>query len=319
VRRPFRFGLQAGRSNDPDSWLELARQTEADGYSCLQVPDHLGRLATFPSLMAAAAVTQRIKIATYVLNQDFRPPSILAWDAATTHLLIGGRLELGLGAGWHIPEYRQAGIQYDPPGVRVDRFDEYVQVVKGALWAAEPYCFSGRWFNLDGFQPLPRPVDGSPAPILIGGGSQRVLGIAGRLADIISVSTRATPQGRVDATNLTEAAVDKKVNWIREAAGSRFDDIELNMTVRNLVVTEDRHAVARSLLEQWRGPTSFMANADQLTEEDLLASPHLAIGTIDEIVRQFQAQRDRWGFTYLEVSSGDSRDTAPILQRLNGK
>jgi probable F420-dependent oxidoreductase len=268
--------------------------------------------------MAAAAVTKHIKLATYVLNQDFRPPSILAWDAATTHLLIGGRLELGLGAGWNIPEYHQAGIQYDPPGVRVDRFDEYVQVVKGALAACAPFSFDGRWFQLQGFLPLPQVPQGPP-PILIGGGSQRILGIAGRLADIISVSTRATPQGKVDATNLTEAAVDNKIRWIRDAAGSRFDDIELNMTVRHLVVTDDRRAVARRFVDEWRAPTSRMANGDKVSESDLLASPHLAIGTVDEIVSQFQAARERWGFSYLEVSSGDAHDTAPILQRLNGK
>jgi probable F420-dependent oxidoreductase len=317
-QRPFRFGLQAGRTNEPNEWLELARKAERVGFSCLQVPDHLGRMATFPALMAAAAVTETIKLATYVLNQDFRPPSILAWDAATTHLLIGGRLELGLGAGWNIPEYRQAGIQYDPPDVRVDRFDEYVQVVKGALAASEPFSFSGKYFTLEGFLPLPQVPQGPP-PILIGGGSRKISGIGGRLADIISVSTRATPEGKVDARNLTEQAVDQKVGWIRAAADSRFDDIELNMTVRHLMLTDDPHQAATQLHESWCAPGSRMAHADQITPDDLLRSPHIGIGTLEEVVTHFETARERWGFSYLEVSSGDMESVLPVFERLNGR
>ena len=316
--RPFRFGLQAARVTDPADWLDIARRAESAGYSCLMIPDHLGRLATFPALMAAAAVTERVKLAPYVLNQDFRPPSMLAWDASSVHLLTGGRLELGLGAGWNIPEYTQSGIQYDGPGVRVSRFDEYVQVVKGLLSASNPFSFEGQFFKLENFQPLPQPATG-PAPILIGGGSQRILGTAGRLADIISVSTRATPDGRVDARNLTEPAVDQKIGWIREAAGARFSEIELNMTVRHLEVTNDRRAVARRLLDAWRRPGQPMANAEVLTEDDLLTSPHLAFGRVDEIAAQFEAQRERWGFSYLQVSGSQFDDTAPVLERLVGR
>src|SRR5689334_13572284 len=111
------------------------------------VPDHLGRLASFPALMAASAVTRSIKLATYVLNQDFRPPAILAQEAASVQLLTGGRLELGIGAGWAQREYRQAGLRYDPAGVRVERFGEYLEVVKGILHASAPFSFAGRYFD----------------------------------------------------------------------------------------------------------------------------------------------------------------------------
>src|SRR6185312_12926067 len=183
------------------------------------IPDHLGRLSTFPSLMAAAAVTSHIRLTTYVLNQDFRPPAILAQEAASVQLFTGDRLELGVGAGWAEREYLQAGLCYDSAAERVARFDEYLQVVKGLLNASAPFSFAGQYYTLREFQPLPHTV---PPPIMVGGGSPRVLATAGRLADIVSISTRATPDSRIDSRNLTLAAVDRKVAAIRDSAGDRF-------------------------------------------------------------------------------------------------
>ena len=315
--RPFRFGLQAARVNDPDQWLALARSAEDSGYSCFMVPDHLGRLSTFPALMAAAAATRTIKLATYVLNQDFRPPAVLAQEAATVQLLTGGRLELGIGAGWAIREYTQAGLKYDGAGVRVARFGEYLEVVKGLLNATAPFSYDGKFFRLDSYAPLPK--HRTPPPILVGGGSPRILAISGRLADIISVSTRASPDGRVDMPNIALAAVENKVRHIREAADDRFDQIELNMTVRDVRLTTDRRATARQLLNEWAGVPHFLANVDQVSEDDVLDSPHVAIGSVDQVVEQLEMARERWGFAYLEVSSTDAEAVAPIMERLNGR
>jgi probable F420-dependent oxidoreductase len=315
--RPFRFGLQAARVNGPREWLDLARCAESTGYSCFMVPDHLGRLSTFPALMAAAAATRQIKLATYVLNQDFRPPAVLAHEAATVQLLTEGRLELGIGAGWAQNEYRQTGLTYDSAAVRVARLEEYLEVVKGLLSATTPFSYAGKFFTLEDYAPMPKYA--TPPPILVGGGSPRILGIAGRLADIISVSTRATPDGRVDMPNIRLAAVEDKVRRIREAAGDRFDQIELNMTVRDVRLANDRRVAARELLEAWSSAPSRLANVDQLTADDVLDSPHIAIGTVEQIVEQFEISRERWGFNYLEVSSTDSDAVAPIMQQLNGR
>jgi probable F420-dependent oxidoreductase len=152
--RPFRFGFQAARVNEPKEWAELARCAEEAGYSCFMVPDHLGRLAPFPALMVAAAATHAVKLATYVLNQDWRPPAILAQEAASVQLLTHGRLELGIGAGWAQREYRQVGIPYDSARVRVSRFSEYLEVVKGALHAAAPFSFNGTYINVDQYMPV---------------------------------------------------------------------------------------------------------------------------------------------------------------------
>ncbi len=315
--RSFRFGLQAARVNDPDQWLALARSAEESGYACFMVPDHLGRLSTFPALMAAAAATREIKLATYVLNQDFRPPAVLAQEAAAVQLLTNGRLELGIGAGWAIREYTQAGLKYDGPGVRVARFAEYLEVVKGLLNATAPFSYRGTFFTLENYAPLPKHP--TPPPILVGGGSPRILAISGRLADIISVSTRASSDGKVDMPNIALAAVENKVRYIREAAGDRFDQIELNMTLRDVRLTNDRRATARELLNEWASVSALLANVDQVSEDDVLDSPHVAIGTVDQIVEQLEMARERWGFNYLEVSSTDAEAVAPLMEQLNGR
>jgi probable F420-dependent oxidoreductase len=281
------------------------------------VPDHLGRLSTFPALMAAAAATREVKLATYVLNQDFRPPAVLAQEAATVQLLTGGRLELGIGAGWAKREYSQAGLTYDSAAVRVTRFEEYLEIVKGLLNASAPFSYAGKFFTLDRYAPLPKHT--TPPPILVGGGSPRILAIAGRLADIISVSTRASGDGRVDMPNISLAAVEDKVRCIRDGAGDRFDQIELNMTVRDVRLTTDRRATARQLLNEWASVPNILANVDQVSEDDVLDSPHVAIGSVEQIVEQLEIARERWGFAYLEVSSTDAEAVAPLMERLNGR
>jgi probable F420-dependent oxidoreductase len=319
MTRPFHFGLQAARIHDPVEWRAMARRTEADGYTSLLIPDHVGRLSPFPALMSAASVTSTITLATYVLNQDFRPPAVLAQEAAAVHALTDGRLVLGLGAGWAKQEYAQTGIQFDDAATRVARFDEYVQVVKGLLNADGPFSFDGRWFQLDSYPTLPRPASMEPSKILIGGGSKHVLEIAGRLADIVSVATRATPEGQIDATNMTRRAVERKLGWIREAAGDRFDDVEMNVTIREVRVTTDREAAAREILAGWTAPGSRMGRADELSADDVLASPYLCIGTIDQIVAQLEADRTSLGFSYIEVDGKDVESFAPVMERLTSQ
>jgi probable F420-dependent oxidoreductase len=316
MTRPFRFGMQAARVNEPREWLALARCAEDSGYSSFMIPDHLGRLSTFPALMAAASATERIKLSTYVLNQDWRPPAILAQEAASVQLLTGGRLELGIGGGWAKHEYTQAGVQYDSARTRIERLGEYLQVVKGILNAKEPFSFSGRFFQIESFQP--QPGYATPPPILVGGGSPRILGISGQLADIISISTRASADGRVDMPNIRLAAVENKLRFIREAAQERFDNIELNMTVRDVRITDDRRAAARSLLDEW-SRSRMLANVADVTEDDILDSPHEAIGSVQQIVEQFEVARERWGIAYLEVGSGDHEAIAPIMAALAGR
>ena len=314
--RPFRFGLQAPRTTDPGAWLDLARRVERDGYSVLLAPDHVGRLSPIPALMAAAAVTERLNLGTWVLNQDFRPPAVLAQEAAAVQILTNGRLELGVGAGWAKQEYLQTGIQFDEGKVRVGRFDEYLQVVKGLLAAREPYSFAGQWFTLDAYPPLPHLEHQPPPRIAVGGGSRQVLSVAGRLADSISVATRATPDGLFDVSNMKVASVENKLRWIREAAGDRYDQIELNMTLRFVRIAEDRQAAAHEILAAWRGPGSRVGRADELEADDILESPYFALGTVEQIVEQLLTARERWGFSYIQVGGEDIDAFAPVMEKL---
>jgi probable F420-dependent oxidoreductase len=315
--RPFRFGMQAENIRDPREWAALARRAEESGYSSFLIPDHLSRLSTFPALMAAAAATSHITLTTYVLNQDFRPPGVLAQEAASVHVLTGGRLELGIGAGWAKREYAQAGLQYDSAGVRVTRFEEYLQLLKSLLSATEPVSFQGRFFQLQNYAPLPKHAN--PLPILAAGGSPRILAIASRIADIISVSTPATTDGRVDMPKISREAVENKMGYIRDAAGDRFDQIELNMTIRDVRLTDDRAATARQLLAEWASVPDRLANVEQITEDDVLNSPHVAIGSAQQITAQLEEARERWGLTYLEVSSSDADAIAAVIPSLAGR
>jgi alkanesulfonate monooxygenase SsuD/methylene tetrahydromethanopterin reductase-like flavin-dependent oxidoreductase (luciferase family) len=165
-------------------------------------------------------------------------------------LFSANRLELGVGAA--SPSASTAGgLRYDSAAERVARFDEYLQVVKAPA-RRSPFSFSGHYYTLQDYQPLPHQT---PPPILVGGGSPRVLATAGRYADIISIATRATPDSRIDSRNLTLQAVEQKLATIRESAGERFAQIELNMTVRDVQITQDRRAAASDLLNRWQsGP-----------------------------------------------------------------
>jgi len=317
--RPFRFGLQAARIHDPAEWLAHARRAEQDGYSSLLIPDHVRRLSTFPTLMAAAAVTERITLGTYVLNQDFRPPAVLAHEASAVQLFTNGRLELGIGAGWAKVEYEQTGIAFEPAGPRIARFEEYLQIVKGILAAREPFSFAGKSYTLHEYPPLPYLAYASSPPILVGGGSKNVLGIAGRHADSISVATRATPEGQIDSTNITRAAVEQKLRWIKDAAGDRYGQIELNVTMREVRVVDDRRAAAAAILSEWQASGSPMGRADEITEDDVLNSPYMALGTVDQIVAQIQAAREQYGFSYIQVDGRDMDAFAPVMGQLVGK
>src|SRR5579864_9422942 len=159
--RKFRFAAQLSKAPDGTaaSWADQARQAEDLGYSTLLMPDHFGdQLAPVPALAAAADATSTLRVGTLVFDNDYRHPLVLAKEAATLDVLSGGRLELGLGAGWMRTDYEESGIAYDPPGVRVDRFAEGVEVIAGLLASDGPYSFSGKHYNVQEHTLLPRPV-----------------------------------------------------------------------------------------------------------------------------------------------------------------
>jgi probable F420-dependent oxidoreductase len=309
-QRPFRFGVSTSARSRAE-WIGKVQQAEALGFATLLVPDHLfNPLAPLSALGAAAEATSTIRLGTLVLGNDFRHPVVLAREAATIDVLSEGRLELGLGTGWLRMDYAQSGIPFDPPSVRVSRLEEAVHVIKG-LFADEPLTFSGTYYTIHNLDGEPKPRQRPRPPFLVGGGSKRVLSIAAREADIVSINVRTTAEGWTDLDSESADATQQKVAWVREAAGERFADLELNILITSSAVTNSRRQGAQQILDQWRIP------GPRPSVEELLALPSTLIGTVDQIIEQLQERRERYGFSYIVVRE-PIEQFAPVVERLAG-
>lgn len=310
--RPFRFGVSVGRVRSKEKWVATARKAESLGYSTLLMPDHFGnQLAPFAALMAAAEATQKIRIGSLVFDNDFRHPVVLAKEVATLDLLSGGRFELGLGAGWQRAEYEQAGIPYESAGVRISRMEEALRIIKG-LFADGPLSFLGNYYTVTDLEGHPKPVQQPHPPILIGGGGKRLLTIAAREATIVGFTPRFRADG--SGSELTDAAPDallEKLGWVRQAAGNRFDELELNTLVAEVMVTEDREQVAQFI-------AATMAPNMGVTVEQVLQVPYVLVGTVDEICDDLLTRRERYGISYITVFEKDLETLAPVIERLSG-
>ena len=308
--RRFRFGVQTHAARTGEEWAAVARKAEDLGYSTLFLPDHFGdQLAPVPALMAAADATTELRVGALVFDNDYKHPVVLAKEAATLDILSGGRFELGLGAGWMTTDYEQSGIPLDPPGVRVDRMVEGLAVIKG-MFADGPFDYQGEHYTITGLDGLPKPLTKPGPPILIGGGGRRVLSIAAREADIVGINPnmRSGVVGPEAAADAVAASVDRKMAWIREAAGDRFDDLELNCLTFTTIVTDDRAGLAQKL-----APV-FGIDASEVPD-----IPHAFLGSVDEICEDLERRRDRWGLSYFVVQ-GDGLDAlAPVVARMAGR
>lgn len=307
--RRFRFGAQLSFARSGEEWATKARRLEELGYSTLCVPDHFDdQLAPMPALAAAAGATTTLRVGTLVLDNDYRHPLLVAKEAASVDLLSGGRLELGMGAGWLDSDYRQSGITCDPPGVRIDRLEEALAVVKGLL-AGGKFSFTGKHYTVTGHPGTPVPVQRPRPPLLVGGGGRRILSLAGREADIVSVNfdLRSGSIGPHLGATATAEATAEKARWVREAAGDRFDDVELSFTAYLTMVTDDREAVAAGL------GSGFGLDTDQV-----LAMPNFAIGTVVQIADELERRRDELGFSYVVVGGECHEAMAPVVARLAG-
>ncbi|MFE9626209.1 LLM class F420-dependent oxidoreductase [Streptomyces sp. NPDC006527] len=295
MSRPFRFGASLIDPAPADEWRAKCRRVEELGYDVLLVPDHLGMPAPFPALVAAAGATERPRLGTFVLNAGFWNPALLAREVATTDALTGGRLELGLGTGYVRAEHETAGLPWGSPGERVDRLRRTVEEVERSLGAREH---------------LPRPVQRPRVPLLIGANGDRMLELAAEHADIVAF-TGARPSARsaTGLTPITAGELDERVARYRDLARGREEPAELNLLIQMVIVTEDREAAVRPLLER----------APQLTLEQALELPLLLVGTLEEIVAQVRAQRERYGFSYLTVLEPYVEAFAPVLAELRGR
>jgi len=306
--RPFRFGVMASRHDSLADLADHARRAEEAGFSTLLVSDHFGdALAPLPTLAVASQVSA-LRIGTLVLANDFRHPAAVAKEAATIDLLSEGRLELGLGTGWLSDDYERSGIPLDPPATRVDRLEEAITVLKG-IWSGEDFSFSGDHYQV-AMAGHPVPVQRPHPPLLMGGSGRRMLSIAGREADIVSITaTRGQDsRGGYGAAMLRSGdGLAERVAWVGEAASGRDIEPELNVLVHEVVVTDRRGEAAARL---GAGPG--------VPPESVLESPHVLVGSHDEIAETLIERRERFGISYIAVGADARDDLAPVVRRLAG-
>lgn len=315
--RPFRFSVAASNTSSGAAWTELARRAEGWGFSTLHVSDHYvdaasnggQALAAFPLMAAAAAVTSTLRVGARVLCIDYHHPVVLAKTAATLDLLSDGRLELGLGAGWVASEYEAMGIAMDSAGVRLARLADTIAFLDD-FFTGETLAERSGSITAHGFKGQPVPVQQPRPPIMIGGGAQRVLTMAGRLADIVSFNfdNRAGVVGPEGVKSASAAGMEQRIAWVREGAGDRFDQIELEVGAYFTVVTDAAVPTAEK-----------MGGMFGLTAEEMLEHPNALIGSVDAICDRLVERRERFGISYVSVSDRNLDAFAPVVERLAGQ
>jgi probable F420-dependent oxidoreductase len=308
--RPFRFGVAAESAPSREDWFTLVRSTEGLGYATFLLADHfVNEFPPIAALMSAADASKILHIGSFVFDNDFRHPALLAKEVATLDLLSGGRFELGIGAGWHRPEYEQVGLPFETAGIRINRLEEAISIVK-QFFTQEVVNIAGSHYKVTDLQAFPKPLQRPHPPFFIGGGGKRLLSLAGREADIVGLHLKVNDDGTVDASERSEAAIARKVEWVRQAAGERFPALELNLLIGGVMITEDRQQEAVQFIRK-RGRSGT-------TVEQLLTSPYMLIGSVMQIAEQLQRLREQFGISYFVVGSENMESFAPVVARLAG-
>jgi probable F420-dependent oxidoreductase len=297
--RPFRFGVATGSAHSRAEWVSRARRAEDLGYATLVVADHLSTgLAPLSALAVAAGATTRLRIGSLVFCNDFRHPALLAREAATLDLLSDGRFEFGLGAGYLSDDYTQLGLAYDAPGTRITRLEEAIQLIM-RLWTEESVTFTGTSYTLKEMQGKPKPLQHPYPPLYIGGTAKRMLSLAARYANSVGIGFAAWGE---QAGSVTSEAIAHKVAWVREAAGQRFEQLELSFTVFNLVITK-----------------STRCREGERSVSSATSAFHVLIGSAEQIAEELLARREQYGFSYIQVPDAQMEAFAPVVARLAGR
>jgi probable F420-dependent oxidoreductase len=315
VAHPFRFGVQLA-ALPADAWVQRLRQIEELGYSTVFWPDHFAdQWEPVAALAAAAAVTERISLGSLVYDVDYRHPVVLAKASATIHLLSGGRHEFGLGAGWMESDYVEAGLPFERPGIRIERLDEALQIIR-AMWTQERSSFEGRHYTIRNVARAAELAEGSRPRILVGGGGPKLLALAGRHADIVGINPRMD-RGRVTRKTARDCApkrIREKVAWVREAASAAGRDpnaLELSSLTFVVALTDDPTPI-REQLAQHNG----------MTLDEVAGCPLFLTGSGAEIRERLQTQRDQTGISYVVVQGRDpellERFAAEVVAPLAG-
>lgn len=321
---PFRFAVQSYRAESRNAWVEIARKTEALGYSTLHVADHYigaGRmlnptkhkvqtLALIPAMTAAAMVTTTLRVGSRMACVGYHLPTILTKEMASIDVLSDGRLEIGLGAGWLTNEYEALGIPVDPIGKRLELLRETATFMKLAFTSTDEIDFHGEQIRSYGYIPVPQVIQKPHPPLMIGGGGPKVLRAAGELADIVSVNYNNSSGvlGHKSLTSSTPEETMRKIDWIREGSGSRFEEIELETAAMFVAVT------GRSITS-----VEELGESTGMSESELRVFPHALVGSVEDICEQLIQRRQQYGFSYITVGESHIDAFAPIVDKLAGK
>lgn len=322
TQQPFRFGLQAFAGSSAGEWFDTVQRAEDAGYSTLFSSDHYfgpgsisdatGHrpvdLAPLTSIAMAAARTTSLRVGCRVFACDFHHPVVLAKEMATLDLLSDGRLEVGLGAGWVRDEYDGLGVAMERPGVRIAKLAEYVEVMR-AHFSGEQMAVDGDFVHVAGFAGRPLPVQQPGPPIMIGGGSPKILGLAGRMADIVSINFDNS-SGTLGSASVLSSGVDQtanKIEWIRDGAGDRFDALEIEIGAYFVAVGDDAGSQLDAIAGRFGVPTVEFA-----------AHPHALFGSVGQICDTLVERREKYGASYITVAQRHLDEFAPVVAAMAG-
>jgi probable F420-dependent oxidoreductase len=297
-RHPFRFGVVAAQAQSAEHWISMGRRAEELGFSTFLIPDTLGpTLSPIPALTAVAVSTSTIRVGSYVFANDVRNPVLLARECATLDLLSGGRFELGLGAGRPgiDGDYRKLGIAHESGGVRLERLAEALGLMK-RLFAGQSIDHQGRHYQVAGADIFPASVQQPHPPIVVAATGPRLLALAAREADIVALGVQP---------NQGEDVFREKIDILRQAAGPRFEQIELNA---NLAAVGDQ-------VHPWM-MRQYGLDLAQLRE---IGSPSILLGSTDEMCAQLEVRRERLGISYITCAAEMMEAMAPLVARLAGR
>lgn len=294
MSKPFRFGIVSAASSH-DAWVGLARRAEELGYSTLLMPDRVMMgLSILTALSVAAEATTSLRVGSYVFANDYRHPALLAKELASLDVLSNGRVEIGLGAGVGGGDYEQLGIPFDSAGTRISRLEEGLQIIK-QFFTEESVNFAGKYYTVQGLRGVPRSVQRPHPPILIGSSGKRLLTIAAREATIISPTPKYNWGGKGE---VVDVPLEEKIAWVREAAGERFASLELAQPTYDISITDSPV------------PAQPQAGGPPFPTRPM---------TLEQSIEYLLELRERYGFSYIQLSGGQMENFAPVVARLAGK
>jgi probable F420-dependent oxidoreductase len=310
--RDFRFSCNVFGFRSREEFIRYCRDAERFGYHGVFTADHLGSPSPFPPLVLAAQVTEHLRVGTMVLNVPFWNAHLLAREVATADVLTDGRLELGVGAGHMKWEFDAAGLPWRPLPERVAEVAATLDELE-RVFGADGYPQRREVEQMTGRAPL-APVqhtglDGTGPPLIIGGTGNRILALAAQRADTVALGGLIQAPGQPPGTFLlqTAAQADERVAYIRAQAGDRFAELELHALIQSVVVTPDRRAAAEQVIAE---------HGLNLTPDEVLETPFLLLGTVEELAAQLRERRERFGLSYLTVHEPYMAALAPVIERL---